>query len=437
MNDFLDRIKAIIKSDPSVLQGDFQRFLYVQLTSYNLGKNQIPFTNIGDLFDNWITNSENVNNLQTFVSDNHPYFCQFINADANDIAKDAIKLYIPMDESHIYEGVNRLFKFIADSGIKHNSKVGKKIRNDVVVVRVSNIEEAEKVINFVKNDPYIQSSLLNTNPFTINVDGVGIAKDGYRSYNSELCNNLARFINILISKNRLDDLNMSTFHEYLEEVKNYGDEDLQTICSLQSAVTTGRKLNFDDFKNIINNKDLDVDLGYKEEILKRAIIETVNKYGINHTIGALAKYISNGDAGSFTRNNGARVNLQMYVSKYDVNRIINKSNTRSNNYLEEYINNVMMTNKGIEFDYIVRAYFDTMIRYNKEQANTAVYKYVVEGDYHYFTNAKGGRDNLKKINYNNIETILKNGLGITSYCTREDLVNDFINHMSNSYRRSL
>ena len=48
MNEFLNRIKNIIKSDPSLLKGDFKNFLYTQLISYNLGKNQEPFKDKGE-----------------------------------------------------------------------------------------------------------------------------------------------------------------------------------------------------------------------------------------------------------------------------------------------------------------------------------------------------------------------------------------------------
>lgn len=431
MNNFLTRIKNIVRHNPELLNGNFKDFLYSELIGFNLGSGE-PFKNMEHLFDDWIYRNRNKDNLQTFVSEKYPYFCQFANANAVNIAGEAIKLYIPLNENRLYEGANRLFDFIDKEHVHHNSKIGKKIRNDNVVVRVSNMEEAIKVIEFVKNDPYIQDGLMNTNPFTINVNGVGIAKDGYRSYNTELCNHLGKFINILVSKDRLDDLNMSTFHEYLDTVKDFGDKDLQLITKLQCEVTSGRELTLDDFRSIVDGKDLEQSIE-KEEIFRKVVKLTFEKYGMQHTINAIARFRYNGSDIGFTRDNGARYELTINkITMNDVNKFLENSNTRDGNAIEDYINSIIGKKNDL-FSIIENAYKETFYKYGNRQAATALENYIFYGETKYITNNNNAREDIKGINHSQVIDIIKEGLGVDNYISNEELVNYFINEMENKY----
>ena len=68
-----------------ILNGNFKEFLYTELITFNLGNGE-PLKNMEHLFDDWIYRNKNKDNLQTFVSEKHPYFCQFANRDAVNIA---------------------------------------------------------------------------------------------------------------------------------------------------------------------------------------------------------------------------------------------------------------------------------------------------------------------------------------------------------------
>ena len=78
----------------------------------------------------------------------------------------------------------------------------------------------------------------------------------------------------------------------------------------------------------------------------------------------------------------------MNLSIDDVNDIIENFNIKSDNVLKSYITNIMLSRNDNDYNNIVKAYMDTLIRYNKEQADLAIYKYVTEGDCYYFTNEK-------------------------------------------------
>lgn len=423
MNEFLEIIKLYLKDHPKLIKQDLSNFIYTQLISFNIGKGE-PFKDVSYLFEYWIDRNKNKDNLDTFINEKRPYFCNFANSNSTDISKIAIKLYIPLDEEHLKEGANKLFDFIDKEKISHNSKIGKKIRNDNVVVRVSTLKEAEKVINFVKSEPYIQEGLLSINPFTINIDGVGIAKDGYYSYNLELCESIATLIKILYKEDRLDDLNLVSLRTYMETIKDFGDKDLKIIHSLQLALMNGKKLTLEDFKKIIEGKTQEVD---KEEIFKEAILETYNKYGMDHTIYAIAKYRYNGDSKGFTRTNGARMKLISNLSIDDVNIILSEANVYGEDIIKAYIESLFPIN---EYDLIVKAYNETLVKYGKEQANYALEQYILKGETKFITNTNNARNDLKRINILNIANILRNNLNLDFRTPLDIVIERFLEEMN-------
>jgi len=64
--------------------------------------------NVSDFFGSWIARFRDKENTEVFISPNWKYFCQFRNGDIN---YDCVKMYIPLDYEHMYEGVNLIFDF--------------------------------------------------------------------------------------------------------------------------------------------------------------------------------------------------------------------------------------------------------------------------------------------------------------------------------------
>ena len=120
-----------------------------------------------DFFSRWCRNFENKNNIKVYCASNWKSFCQFENGNLRDDGtNDYVKVYIPLDYAHIYEGVNKIFNFLADSNIKHQSKVSRHIRFDDVVVRLSCLEDAKKLQAFIDKDPYLKEGMIKPNAFT-------------------------------------------------------------------------------------------------------------------------------------------------------------------------------------------------------------------------------------------------------------------------------
>ena len=172
------------------------------------------------VFDNW---QSYFNDKEDVLAFNRGYWCQFRNrkVDYKDV-NEHIKMYIPLDSEHLEEGVKKIMQFLSDEGIFHISKAGKHIRFDDVVVRLTNLEDASKLANFIKNDSYIQEGLIKPNPFAIEKDGIAYACDKDMSYNSVVASLMKLYINNELASsndNKIEvDLSLDGFRSF---VMNY------------------------------------------------------------------------------------------------------------------------------------------------------------------------------------------------------------------------
>lgn len=422
MNEFLELIKTYLKSNPTLINDNLDNFLYTQLIYFNMGHNQQPFQDVQHFFGSWIERNRFNPNLNTFVNPKWPYFCQFVYSKEMFDPDNAIKLYIPLDELHLYEGANRLFDFIATHKIEHNSKIGRRVRNDNIVVRVANLNDAEKIINFVQNEPFIKEGLMNVNPFTINVGGVGVAKDGRYSYNDQLCKKIAELIRILVVNDRLDDLNIKSLQTYLEQL-TYEAEDLKVINDLQKNIISGEKIGLNEFKNIINGVQIS---NISDRVLRNAVITTFNKYGLNHAIAAIERYSYNGNAVGFTRDNNMRSDLKRYVSIEDINNILSGYSVYNGNVVDEYMKSII---NDLCF-YLIDAYRETLIKHGKEQAVYALTTYIKTGNANYITNNNSVRNTLlENVSYKRISEMLKIKFNLESSILEDELINLFLNEI--------
>lgn len=171
-------------------------------------------------FEYWVKNFSRNSNTNVFVADNWSYFCQFINdrTIGNSIKSDSehIKMYIPLDGEHIKKGAEMIFTFLSDNNIKHLSKVGKEIRFDDIVIRLTSIEDALKLQRYIDNNEYIQKGLLPPNPFSFNNNNIAYACDGYLSYNSTISSIVALYF-----KSRKDELEKVRLQDFIDFVYKY------------------------------------------------------------------------------------------------------------------------------------------------------------------------------------------------------------------------
>ena len=170
------------------------------------------------VFSKWIRRYEN-SNTKCFVSPDWEYFCQFISKDKKAYrSNEHIKMYIPLDASHIENGVEMIFDFLDKENISHISKVGKKIRFDDVVVRLVNVGDANKLLDYIESNKYIQSGLISPNPFAYNEGNIALAVDGSLSYNSTVARLMADYLRQSKNQNMLKDACAEGFYGYINKL---------------------------------------------------------------------------------------------------------------------------------------------------------------------------------------------------------------------------
>ena len=294
------------------------------------------------LFDMWVNYFNQRKNTFVFVSQYWDYFCQFKHGSVSN-NNEFIKIYVPLTRSHIYKGANKIFDFIDRMGIKHTSKIGSDIRIDDIVIRVTNENDANMILNFIKNDNYIQEGLLPPNPFAFNKDGIALACDGKFSYNSTLATLLANFIN----NNNPYILNSNNFYNYLNNIyESIKNENIDTEHFIFTYFR-GKKPNKKDFKRILSliinshNPNFTYDNyinhfkdglityndNYNTARLLFDTIKTMNKkYELYLTINALNDYINTGNINKITRLDGLRSKVYNSNLRTNVTNLMKKYN---------------------------------------------------------------------------------------------------------------
>ena len=313
--------------------------------------------NGNSVFDNFQEYFKNDSSINVFVSPTWQYFCQF-KSNPIDITYNHthIKMYIPLDYDHIERGVKELFDFISRNNILHTSKVSKRIRFDDVVVRVMNPEDADKILDYVKNNNYIQEGLIEASPFAFKKDGIALACDGYASYNEIMSGLIAKFLAKQKKEHKLYRANYQNLYNYIidEYHKKYIDglySDIDDIIK----VLDNEKIEYD-YQGIIfliirsqkSNFSYDDFIKYYEaasghirdlnEFTKEAIQIQANKYD-GDTLGAIAcidKTIETYDFKYITRSEGLRDKMKNSNYVYQMRSMLKNNNIDFLDYVNTF-----------------------------------------------------------------------------------------------------
>ena len=187
------------------------------------------------VFDELINHFRDDDNLDVFVSPNHKYFCQFCYKHFNvSRLSSHIKMYVPLDYDHIEEGAKQLFEFLSEKNILNDSKISKRIRCDDIVVRLVNPEDADSVLDFIKNNSYIQEGLLEPSPFAFEKDNIALACDGHLSYNEMISALMVKYLanrqrDKKLYKVEYDDFYNYIIDQYNKEYSRKEDSDIKSI----------------------------------------------------------------------------------------------------------------------------------------------------------------------------------------------------------------
>lgn len=288
--------------------------------------------NVENLFNIWIERFKQRPGINVFRTDDFRYFCQFVNGNFN--PRSAIKIYVPLKKHNLDENVTRIFDFIRSNNIMHYSKVAKEVRNDNVVIRVSNQKDATTIIDFINSNDDIKRSLNPVSPLTFSYKGIGVSRDGNLSYNMQLCEIISSCLNKKMK------LNVNSFSNYLKQKgSNEVEPDRKMIYEIGSRVF--KNLSFDDICNI-EKKHI-----RNDSILFEVMNVTKEKYDIAQVKRALYEYICNSNPGYFSRGNDRnrdyRFELCSNLSSNDVLNVIKKKVgeiSNINETIEKFVNSV-------------------------------------------------------------------------------------------------
>ena len=244
MDDFLKYIYDIGKNNPSI---DINKWLvYRELCKYKLDPDEIKsdgeYVCYSDLFQKWIKRNNEVDSRSKGLILEHeedwPAFLQYYSSDGQKIfkSKDYIKMYIPLKYKDLFSSVNVLFDYIRDAKITHMSKIAHKVRSDNVIVILSkeDLESAKKIISFIANNNTIKNNLNSTNPFVPTVNGIGLIIESNFSYNSEIANLIANYINVCIKRRKKPMI--SAFYKWIKN--NNISSELEEIFSYAIATNS-------------------------------------------------------------------------------------------------------------------------------------------------------------------------------------------------------
>lgn len=457
INDILLFFKQLVEENPNIdlTQPEYKYVSYKSITRLGVPESE-RLLDISKLnyFDAWINKFEDIPNINCFTEAEWPYFCQFVNE--QEIQRDYIKMYIPLDFNHLYNGANMIFEFLANNKIIHQSKIGKNIRFDDIVIRLTNKEDANLLADFVKNNKYIQEGLIKENPFSFSKDGITYACDGRISYNSTVC----QFINMytMSKKSNLDSISVSDFYGYIlnyykivfEEPCNIDkfindfniDKDIasyifQNYKQVVALILKSSDPNFtyDDFINHFeacnNNLDIDylninkIDNTIDDRQLEDLFCETITKmsikYGKNNALTAFNDYLKDGNSTNITRLD----NLRDRVVNSNLRKYVTNILQTKNIYLEQYYNQLklMQTEKIDKEQITINAIIETFNKYKesnpdqaceiKNQLAISLKRALFEHSYSGFTRQNNARKNmLDNISTNDLLSILVKYYGL-------------------------
>ncbi|MBQ6497221.1 MAG: hypothetical protein IJI58_00705 [Bacilli bacterium] len=337
INQFLNLFKSLLEQHPDYELTSKTIYHYLIFSGVNSSDKSIDLSDKGSskynedsVFTNWRHSFQDNPNIDVFRTPDHMYFCQFVSSNYDvTMNKNHIKVYIPLDGEHIEDGAKMIFEYIAANDMPHASKIGKRIRFDDIVIRLTEPSDALKLINFVKHNKYLQEGLIEPSPFAVQKDNIAVVCDGKESYNTILSKLITKYLLTCRNENSLNLVSYQDFFNFVAYLYDtafikHNLNDLQTIFDLSSKnkvenieqiinlILLSQESTFD-FDNFIKYYRKCSD--YKEnanELLLSAVEIMTNKFGdYGAAIRNIEGYIYTGRKSLITRDQNLRDRLEI------------------------------------------------------------------------------------------------------------------------------
>lgn len=445
MNNRFEEIDAFLKHVASIYATKSYIDIYTLLEMYDFSEPELIDDDTSIFFERWQKHFKAKKHIKTGFRMNG--FLSFDSLNFNDYS--CVKLYLSFPKEQLDDAVMQIFDFIDKKKIATQSKVAAHLRSDEIVLRVSNITDANVIIDFINHNKKLSSSMKKTNPFVPRTGNIGIAYDEDLSYNSVVANIVYSYLNLRKSENALSQVDYNDFILYVQQYYNQTFKSIEGIKKLQNdsdfqrdyhritqyrhGYTEGKLvLNYKkvctmllqslDFRKTsdaylrtilgFKNKDNDYQMSsYYDTIInnekQRKNLESLKRildeyiiYLDNNNIDAkryLNAFVANGDYDLITRDNS-------YRSLFYYNNMLGAIPILTNNNIDMYVSNVIMVNKGSFKDTNapvlvedVKRVIDEYIQYGLIKYGVSIVcdqlnKFLVNGNYNLITRDNQLRD---------------------------------------------
>ena len=436
MDTFLKYIYTMVRCNPDTIISP--KIIYNELCVYGLKNNELnnyrQGISIEHLYSKWMEKfaGRNVKVFRDFV--NIPRLLQFVNPIKRN-TDDYIKLYIPLDYEHVYEGVNQIFDFLDREGIEHESKIDKQMRSDNLIIRLhsDDFDNANKIINFVASNSKLRNGLNKLSPFVPTRKGIGILADHSASYNFEIATLINSFCYESFRSNKKD-VSIEEFRAYLKKYCY----DMNTLDTFALAFSGHSKV--DTEGGIIKGPLSDEQ---KYMLFLNTLDNTYRNHGIKQAKSAIVHAIEDGDFDYFSRGDGntrLRENLRRFVNSKELFNLINE-------HLKLLMdpNQISISYDGIASQFCDKVFSDinvmildeaayaTIANHSIEQLEFAINKYIMTNSTNGFSRYSPDNQNInhrERVKYLDNKTLLSvidKSLKIKGIDTSMFRINDLVN----------
>ena len=191
-------------------------YFYEQLRRYGIPNYDDSISYEG-FFRYWKERYGNKPNINVREDKQQPEFLQFSNSHNK---SNHIKMYLSIPSDMLQVTANIIFDYLANNNIGHQSKIANKDCSDVLILRLEDVNDVPKVLNFINNKQTLKRISRPINPFIMNNGILGITFDGSLSYNMTVALVLEKYFNERKSTNSLDYVSLEDFKNYVSSFYN-------------------------------------------------------------------------------------------------------------------------------------------------------------------------------------------------------------------------
>ncbi len=229
MDEFLQGWAEVYRQNPNYPVD--KNIIYKALMEYGLTGEELQNPDISPIFSAWERHFQ-ASNLHVYQDSRQPLFLQFMSR--GNLGRQHVKLYLSYPPDKIEYCVKKIFEFVSANHMVTGSKVANRVRSDSVVLRMTNYDDAIKVMNFISNNPELVQYAKSTNPFMMKQGVVGVSYDDNLSYNSTLSFMLEQYFKQCRAANLWDRVNHKHFSEFVNQYLNSSFKDTRGLQNFRS-----------------------------------------------------------------------------------------------------------------------------------------------------------------------------------------------------------